>query len=286
MADLKLCALLAWYDESPEYLAATVHSLARIDVDVLVALDGRYATFSPDSPCTSDPEQLHAIKLAAGEAGIEYETYTPAAPWPSEVEKRNDLFRRGELHRPDWYFVVDGDETVLTDFDAKAALSATKRDAAAVTLRESKGDCALRMFFRAIPGLRVERNHHTYVTPDGRRLWGGHGMEPALDMREMVVLHSPRSEQRAAVARSYYRQRDQSGIEMGNCERGCGHVATVELPTCWHMKEDGVLSSRWIAVCDDCTPAIKIENQRTLEGFGLDPSLVRVTYRRPDEVFA
>lgn len=286
MADLKLCALLSWYDEQPDHLAATVHSLALLDVDVLVAVDGRYQTFAPTAPASSDPEQLYALKLAAGEAGIEYETFTPSSPWTSEVEKRNFLFRRGELHQPDWYFVVDADEVVETDLDVKPLLEATDRDAAAVTLRETKGDCSLRMFFRAIPGLRVERNHHTYLTPDGRKLWGGHGMAPALDMREVVVSHRQRSEERTALAKTYYRQRDATGIEMGNCELGCGHVATIELPTDWQLKDDGLLTSKWIAVCDDCTAGVKIENQNTLESYGLDPALVRVSFRRPDEVFA
>jgi hypothetical protein len=283
---VKVAALLSWFDEDPAQLAEMVHSLARIDVDLLVAVDGRYATFNPKAPAHSDHEQLYAIKLAAGEAGIEYETHTPLVPWASEIAKRNFLFRTAELHKPDWYFVIDGDEVIPSDFNAKRHLEATDRDAAAVTLREAVGDSPLRMFFRAIPGLRVERNHHTYVTPDGRRLWGGHGMDPALDMLAMVVHHRPRSDERAALARAYYKQRDQSGLEMGNCQRGCGHVATHELPTDWHFKADGVLTSQWISVCDDCVTGVRIENHRTLESYGLDPAMVRVTFRRPDEVFA
>lgn len=284
-----IAALLSWFDEDPSALARMVHSLPLLGVDALVAVDGRYASFAPGTPHISDPEQPRAVQLAAGEAGIDCYGYSSEHPWRSEVEKRSFLFAEAEVVTgADWYFVIDADEVVATEYDVKACLAETDLAAAAVTLREPTGDAPLRMFFRAIPGLKVERNHHTYVTPDGRKLWGGHGMEPALDLREVVVEHRrlERSAERSEAARLYYRDRDQTGIEMGACERGCGRVATHELPTNWNLKDDGLLTSEWIAVCDDHLRDVRIENAKRLQSFGLDPAQVRVAFRRPDEVLA
>ena len=277
---MKLVALLAWYDERPDWLTATVESLHLLEVDHLVAVDGAYEHF-PGGTATSSPNQAAAIATAAARHHVRCEIHHPTARWPSEVAKRNYLFREGQRVGADWYFVVDADELVESG-GAKAALERTDLDVAAVTLREGHVERPLRMFFRAIPGLRVERNHHTYVTPDGRRLWGGHPCEPALELRQVRVEHRARDAERSGRALQYYRRRDELALEAGDCTV-CGARATHEIPGNWRPAEEG-LASDWIAACDAHLAEVRERSNAELRAHGLDPGLIRVSFRHVDEV--
>ena len=276
---MKLVALLAWYDERPDWLMATVESLQLLDVDHLVAVDGAYEHF-PDARATSPPGQAEAIRAACSRSGIRCEVHEPLSPWPSEIEKRNYLFRAAEQLAADWYFVVDGDEVVRSATGVSAALASTSLDAAAVGFLDARRLRWLRMFFRAIPGLRVDGNHHTYVTPDGRRLWGGHPCEPALRLHQARVEHRQRDPDRSARAQAYYRRRDELALEAGRC--ACGAKATHEIPGNWRPSEEG-LTSDWISVCDEHLAGTRALALEQLRAHGLDPARVRVTFRHRDE---
>lgn len=107
-----LIGLLAWYDESPADLTRAIESCAGV-VDWLVALDGRYESFQPESPVNSPVEQHKAIERACAEAGIVYTIQQPQDPWQHEGVKRTHLFtvaqQIGTIDE-DWLLPIDADE--------------------------------------------------------------------------------------------------------------------------------------------------------------------------------
>ena len=122
-------------------------------------------------------------------------------------------------------FVIDADEHI-TEAPAgiHATLGSTVFDVAAVTLTEPGWPLGTIVypthpkFFRAIRGLRARSNHFTYVTPDGRKLWGNaktDQLEPRHDLTALKVEHLTklRHTDRARAAQAYYDTRDRLGIE-------------------------------------------------------------------------
>lgn len=238
---MKVVGLLSWYDESPSWLAATVASFAPI-LDHLVAIDGAYAAY-PGARARSDVGQAETILRTADAAGIGVSIVEPRETFfGNEVEKRSLLFRYGLVEATpyeDWFVVFDGDE-VLTKApaDLRTRLAYIREDAAEITLwqRENWGEVApnvadgiplpgesrgsLRMFFRALPNLRVHGRHDVYVGErDGEDVivWGPDpiGPAPAASLLDVEVEH--RSTKRDAARRNasyeYYRTRDALGLE-------------------------------------------------------------------------
>jgi hypothetical protein len=231
---VRIFALLSWYDEEPEHLKRCVKSLAGF-ADVLVALDGAYATF-PDAKPASSFVQRWALTDAVYESGLSYKTTEPYHPWESEVQKRATLFelgRRAGATPDDWFLIIDADMS-LAEFkpEARGVLEATDLSVAEVRWHDVQindvrcSTYSFRSMFRALPGLTVERTHYLYTVPlDGgycnrRFLWhmpDGHiSDERALDLTEYVTLHhynSSREPGRRSRALAYYRARDEAGLE-------------------------------------------------------------------------
>lgn len=225
---MKVYALLSHFDESVDHLTRCVTSLKGF-ADVIVALDGAYATF-PDARAQSDSGQDEALHKAARDAGLAYSIKVSHGLWASEVEKRAALFelgRKAGATPDDWLLIIDGDMG-LAEFtaDARDRLAATELDVADVNWHDVQVNgvkCSTQCFrslFRALPGLTVERTHYLYTVPtapcfrcggtsgmgyDGgacqtchgaparRFLWhvpSGHiSPEPALDLTDAVTLH-------------------------------------------------------------------------------------------------
>ena len=247
---MQIVALLSWYEESPQWLADTVRSLPRAGVDQLVALDGAYALY-PGATASSHPSQKAALHAACSEVGIALHCFTPTDVFKgNEVEKRSALFELGEevAGPDDWYMVMDADEVVSNvPDDFQARLMESPLDVGIVTfdeerdplrpppsLAQRKEQQAVRILFRAIRGIRVKTNHWTYVTPDGRRLWGQNkrSLVPALDCTDLHILHRSdmRPEQRRADQYGYYRIRDERKVEIGYCSR-CTRKASASFPS-------------------------------------------------------
>lgn len=217
---MKVVGALAWYDESPSWLAAAVTGAAKL-CDHMVAADGAYALY-PGGRSKSDPEQSHAIIEAAYAAGVGLTIHQPDEVWMgNQVEKRTVMFNLAcQVAGPrDWVFVFDADDLVThVPHDARTLLEGTDMDAATYTLwwtedieRDPEKAAGARIFpypnyssnryhrglFRALPGLRVEGAHYHYVAErDGRTVHlRGHAdahsdvLEPALDLTGMRVQH-------------------------------------------------------------------------------------------------
>lgn len=231
---MKIVAALSWYAESPAWLAGAVASAGRL-CSHLVAVDGAYALFPQGRPRSSSAEH-DAIREACSGAGMGLTLHVPSDVWwGNEVEKRSFLFSLCmQVCEPDvdWIFVFDGDDIVRkVPGDVCAQLAQTDRAVAEVQMVTmydpqasgvvtQKASQPRRMLWKALPGLRVERNHWTYVAGDGdgyRCLFGPPWAEPedALRFRGFVVEHRnhQRNRERAKLARGYYTLRDQMAIE-------------------------------------------------------------------------
>jgi hypothetical protein len=292
---VRIVGLLSWYEENPAWLGEMIASLPAAGISHLIALDGAYALFPGASP-TSDLSNVHAIQAACDAAGITYSIHQPVEVWEgNEVEKRSALFELAEqgTTEEDWYFVMDADETITSvpaDFVDRLATSSL--DVGMVTFyeppREATGPAPnfrwqrkrrypIRVLFRAIRGLRVHKNHWTYVTPDGRRLWGQNkrSLEPALDCTDLEIFHRSdlRHEARRADQYAYYATRDEQKAELADCTR-CGTKATRSVPTAWQPSPEG-LTADYIDVCDSCAEDVKAENAPVLREHGIDPETMR-----------
>lgn len=218
---MRIIALLSFYDENPAWLTRCVTSLTKIPVDEIVALDGPYQLYG--GPPRSGRDQYDAIHHGPIPATVHH------GGWEgNEIEKRNHLFTLAEetASPDDWYIVIDADEEVSDtrhNENLHQLLSETVFDVATVHLREPghpQGTMifpTFPMFFRAIPGLRCITNHYTYQTPDGRKLWGNaktDRLEPRQATQVAVNHYSQlRHPDRRQAALTYYRTRDEQGIE-------------------------------------------------------------------------
>src|SRR6266480_813980 len=91
---MRIFALLSWYDEHPDHLRRAVASLKGF-ADVLVAVDGAYATF-PDAGPLSPASNWQAITEACVDAGLGFSPHHPYLPaWEGEVAKRAAMFEFG-----------------------------------------------------------------------------------------------------------------------------------------------------------------------------------------------
>lgn len=228
---MRLFGLVSWYDEQPEWLAACVASLSKAGVSHIVAVDGAYQAYpgGVEHP-RSGQEQHAAILEVAHSLDMGCTLHVPDQAWiGNEIEKRSFCFALAEqLTTPyeDWYFVMDADQVVTTTQHLPETLCDVEEDVAETLFWERNRlhdptYAPLRNLFRAIPGLRVKHNHYTYMTPDGRRLWGdwAAGLEPAfLTTTEIEHRTWIRPRARMEAQQSYYERRDRFGIEHATVE--------------------------------------------------------------------
>lgn len=239
---MKIIGLLAWYDESPSWLASCVTSLAP-HIDHLVAVDGAYAHF-PDARARSERIQAETIQATAEAAQLACTIHRPATYWHGgEVEKRSTMFRIAQAYREgsqDWYWVIDADCVVTgVPGDFRARLAETEANAVEVVLWERRdylGDVPdvartaplptaseqkLRMLFRALKDVQVVGAHFVYGGFDDAGEWHylwGHGAMPVDEaeyFRDVRVEHRSiwRDVYRRDMAKAYYKTRDALGIE-------------------------------------------------------------------------
>jgi hypothetical protein len=215
---VKLIALLSFFDERPDWLSATVASVAKC-CDHVVAVDGAYSMFPQARPHCGDV-QMGAVVATAQQLGLGVSYYAPQRPWNGEVEKRNHLFRLGNViaePEVDWFMIIDADMLVETvPSNLNAVLSETLDDVGTYWIREDfeggSGRYPARFLFRAGPDLQVTRTHFGYRRGD-TYLWETGGL-PACQT-DLVLEHRrfARHPDRGARADEYYRRRDVYGIE-------------------------------------------------------------------------
>lgn len=234
---MRLHALLCWYDEPPNALAACVASLTIANVDHLVAVDGAYLLY-PDGKPSSPPDQAATIQQTAQALGIAATIHTPNERWAgNEVEKRTRMFSLALAASDpgDWWLSIDADMLITqAPHDLHQQLQDAEVDAARATLTEYRdlddtqtqaqqfhyprtSQYPMRLLFRAQP-LACAHNHCTYRTPDARVLWSAQAPiteEPGTDLPDLVVehRHNQRTVDREQARAAYYSRRDYLGVE-------------------------------------------------------------------------
>jgi hypothetical protein len=295
---MRVWALLSWYDEDPVWLEKAIRSLTKGDIDGVIACDGAYELF-PDGRPQSPPDQAETIQRICDELGMGCHIHTPSVLWSGEVEKRTHMFRMlDEVATPnvDWCVIWDADQILHKADNLKARLEQTDRDAADMAVIETPDPAVrgkpchpgttipvpntfdVRGTYRAIPGIEVIENHYTYITPDGRCLWGNvatHELVQALDLRETYVcLHKTylRPQLRKGRNVRYYLDRDKSMIEVKWCA-DCGGPATRTARVNWERHPNGVhLIAEQLPVCERHFQFRLAQEAHTLRKLGVDPN--------------
>jgi hypothetical protein len=219
---MKVIALLSFYDERPDWLAACVASLSRC-CEHVVAVDGAYRLF-PQAKAHSGDIQASAIVSTAQalELGVSY--HAPRTPWMgNEVEKRNHLLELGKtvaVDEEDWFLVIDADTLVSSvPSNFKLVLRESTHDVGTYWISESfeggSGRYPARYLYRACSDLRIERTHYGYWRGE-KSLWET-GRLPACET-DLIVEHRrhQRHPDRIKRAEEFYRLRDVYGIESMN----------------------------------------------------------------------
>ena len=244
----RVTGLLAWYDESPLWLAAAVTGASRL-CDHVVAVDGAYALY-PHGRAFSDPEQAEAIVHAAYGAGIGCTIHRPRDVWMgNQIEKRSLMFELGARTGAEWFFVFDADDLVTyVPADAGTRLAEASEDVAVYTLwwtedvyRVPEKEAAAQAFpypheaanryhrglFRSLPGLRVEGAHYHYLaeregeTVHLRGHSDYHELEPFLNLTDLRVQHRhpQRTRARLEASSAYDRLVRAHGLERVTAEQ-------------------------------------------------------------------
>jgi hypothetical protein len=232
---MKIVAMINWYDESVISMLQVMDDLQKIDVDTIVSVEGRYENF-PDDP--HYPRGVSAGYMAERAAidGTDLLAYSTQEPWKGdEVAKRQFMLdcALSITTDDDWLVVWDADFRLWSideDFDVRTYLSALNHhsdeslacdvnfSAAHIpTLEPEAGWHPLRMFMRAVRGMRMGPNHYTYVLPDGRSsdILIRDSTVKADDMTALWIHHQHvlRDEKRHAQQTAYYEVRDGQRLE-------------------------------------------------------------------------
>lgn len=299
---MRLIGLLSWFDEEPAVLNQCLLGMRLAGVEHVVAVDGRYELYEHEDHASTLTQQ-GALAAIARSLGLGITLYVPGGPWRGEIEKRTHMFdlALAESMPGDWYLVVDADVVVTkVPENLHELLSKTEADVAAVTVHDMNAAAAqradwpeyfdIRCLFRAQP-LRVEVNHHTYVTLDGRKLWtaAGEGRgepEPALDLRgPMIIQHrqGSRPAERQFASQAYYERREEQGIERGVCvqcaREGLKVRAARRVPVRWRKEKAGIVSEIE-ELCQKHIDAAEAANHRRMRAWGI---LCSCHVRRPDQ---
>lgn len=225
-------ALLAWYDEPIGDLQAAVRSCSGV-VDHVIAVDGRYRLFRPDSAAASPVEQSTAIQESATGIGAACTIVRPVDAWYSEGQKRTTMFRVAEslgVVFADWVIPVDADERLRCTKDLRTILESTSADRIAFRYVTPDADMPadersvtnagtdtrsmmLTRLLRLMPGMRVEPPTHWAFTALNREGVRGSLGKPDLTLDDFYIQHNTmtRSLQRKQHKAEYVNARNAIG---------------------------------------------------------------------------
>lgn len=218
---IRIAGILCWYDERPEWLAASVAGFARV-CDAIVAVDGAYALYPGARSAPRSPqEQAETIMATCEAADVECLVHRPREPfWGNEVEKRNLSLALAAAFEPDWLLPFDADMQVVhaEPESIRLTLDSTDRNAGVYRLRDGlEGDTWLtpcRSIYRWTDDLAYGPRHYDVTgTYDGRRE-SLRDNAPACDVA-LTVVHpvGARHDNRAAGMAAYSTSRDLFGVE-------------------------------------------------------------------------
>lgn len=215
---MRIIALLNFFDERADWLAACVASLNGV-ADHIVAMDGAYVLFPQAKPHSGDV-QAGAIVSTAQALGIGVTYSAPQTVWmENEVEKRNQLVQIGKAiaEEGDWFLVLDADMVVTSSPpDLKDVLASCEHEVGSYWVDEAhegqSGRHPMRYLFRYADDLHITRTHYGYRRGD-TYLWETGGMFAI--PTDLVLEHRGhnRPVERNRRGDEYDRRRDVYGIE-------------------------------------------------------------------------
>lgn len=242
---MKIVGVLAWYDESPSWLATAVAGFGRV-CDEIVAVDGAY-TLYPGGRARSRPDQAEAVLQAAEAAGVGCTVHRPSVTFDgNEVEKRNlclSLAAPFLTLMEDWVLVFDADCHVMQAYPdiVRSDLEQTDLHVATWTWLDGQDMLAdpgvaelartidvdtewthrVRHIYRAIPDLAYGPTHYSVSgTVDGETVWLRGApidqIQPALHLGKALVAHhrrASRAKVRQDAQAGYLATRDLRGVE-------------------------------------------------------------------------
>ncbi len=223
-----LTGMISFYDEDPAWVYSSVRDLMLLGVTRIVAVDGAYELY-PGGTARSRRETIDAL---CGH-NVDLLFYQPRETWcGNEVQKRQFMLDQAIACSETWvdwlvvwdadYQLVDAPSLLRLPGVIKQSLTDCDKDFASVSFSESaenNGWHPLRIFMRAQPGMRMDGNHHTYLTPSGHRSQILERPVPlaagALDLGSIKVKHRvhERDPERRAKQTTYYERRDAAGEE-------------------------------------------------------------------------
>lgn len=216
---MRVVACLSWFLEPAGFLDRMAGSLEGF-ADVLVAMDGPWASFPHGSHRSTDREYAE-LEAGCARAGVRLEVVSVDAAFSTQQAKRTALMTHAAGFG-DWLFVIDGDEWIArldgpaarrklaTELDSDEGLDVGTVTCVNVTSK-APVDGRIRRVYRAALGVTVERVHNGYRTADGRWLHGDHAyvrLEPTFHLP--VTLHHDRGnrgDERNAAREEYRRRR-------------------------------------------------------------------------------
>lgn len=235
---MKVTALMSFYDDPPEMIERAIRSAAPI-IDALIAVDGAYGIF-PGGLAHSPDDQVETIRRVAAGCELDLLLYQPTDVWiGGEVEKRDFMFRLGDVTQPDWFTILDTDFVFEYPYrrgaeEVRADLRRAERDDYEVckvrlidhvahprAKSRRRVENELPLFYRAagLPPIHIGPTHyHTWREGYEKHLWGCINT-PQLDHFDMTdVLHVQhewwhRDEDRQAAKWGYYVLRDGQQLE-------------------------------------------------------------------------
>jgi hypothetical protein len=234
----RVTAILSFYDETLDMLAASVSSLVGV-ADHLVAVDGAYMLY-PDAKPSSDPQQMRLIAEICSGARIGLTTHTPIQVWgQNEVQKRSHALMLAEaVTDPNgWYLIHDADCVVTSvhpDFHAKLEELAQDdwgavevgvkeiRPIPGVEIDPDSGFSSVRLMYRALRGMVYGPSHWSVHAPDPESgdevyFWGPGEYNPVAAYNGTSLLRIEhrvgRPEYRRVNALKYYQLREELGVE-------------------------------------------------------------------------
>lgn len=189
-----------------EVLPQCLESIA--DVDEICVVDGAYAAFEHETPCSTDGTLEYVRELAQRDPRIRL--VTRDGPWPDEATKRSAYFTGTD---GDWYLVVDADERLTTTERTGGAverlrdhLRSCTLDAHWLTRLEPDGELqSYPRLFRHRDGIRTEAAHWNVVV--GGRSAAADWSAP-LPVAGVMILHArqERPATRIGAQDAYYKR--------------------------------------------------------------------------------
>jgi hypothetical protein len=210
---------MAWFDEDPRWLTASVTAFAKL-CDHVIAIDGAFFAY-PEGRPSSGGDQAEAVVAAARASGIGCTVHVPQTVWMGNEPAKRSCYAKiaNALATPfeDWLLVLDGDEELSWVSPlARLDLEETELDAAEIgvwttdELRTWNGPS--RRLYRVLPEMEYGATHFSLSGRgrDGERVWlnglgpkYGQPLGDALSMQQAIRVehkHHLRAESRAQKA--------------------------------------------------------------------------------------